>query len=71
MKKMNAEIKFKLNNKFYQKKAIQETIEAFQDVCSAKFNQETFEICLKPKQECDINKLGYEFCNYCLGLMQQ
>lgn len=67
---MENNIIFKLNPKFYNKNIILETTEAFKKVCSAEFNEETFEICLKPRQECDLKELSLEFCNYCLGLMK-
>lgn len=73
MKKMDAKqqtIKFRLNPKFYNKQAILTTIDAYKELCDSNFDENNFEISLKPKEECSIKELSLEFCNYCLGMMK-
>ena len=64
-------IMFKLNKKIYTKKSILESSEAFREICFVDFNEETYEICIKPKENCNLKELSYEFCNYCLGSIKQ
>lgn len=63
-------VKFKLNPNFYSKESILNTLEVFENICSGKFEEKSFEIKLKPKESCDLKELSLEFCNYCLGLMK-
>lgn len=66
-----SEIKIKLNEQFYDIKAVKESLKDFNQVCSGKIaNKKDIEIILKPKDKSLTNVLGYEFCNYILGLMK-
>lgn len=56
------------NRTFYKEEFIEQAIENFQKICSIEKTEE--KIILKPKEKLDINKLGYEFYNYVLGLMK-
>lgn len=66
-KKKN-EIILSFNESFYDKKFINQAMEAFKEVCDVKKDKEF--IFLKPKKEVDIDTLGYEFYNYVLGLIK-
>ena len=55
-----------LNNKFYDKEAIEEALKDFAEVCTGKIISQKFEIELKS----DIENIEEEFCNYVLGLMK-
>lgn len=57
-----------LNNKFYDKNAVQEAITDFEEVCEGKIVDDSIEVELKPKE--DVDNLKEEFCNYVLGLMK-
>jgi len=60
-----------LNKKFYDLSAVKESLEDFKEVCTSIIkNNENLEIILKPKDRELMNILGYEFCNYVLGLMK-
>ncbi len=61
-------IKLKLNNKFYNKKVVEEALNDFKEVCKGKILNNNIEIELNPKE--DVPKLKEEFCNYVLGLMK-
>lgn len=58
-----------LNKDFYPKKFVSLAIDGFKDVCL--FEQKGSELILKLKNKGrDIEKTGYEFCNYVLGLIK-
>lgn len=61
-------MKIKLNNKFYDKKAVEEALDDFKKVCNGKIVNNDIEIELEPKEK--IENLQEEFCNYVLGLMK-
>ncbi|MAG50268.1 hypothetical protein CL621_01345 [archaeon] len=64
-------IAFSLNEKFYKKEAIKESLKDFKEVCEGKIERDeqgNFKIILIPKEETE--KLKEEFCNYVLGLMK-
>lgn len=65
-----SQIKFRLNPRFYNKQAVLATIDAYKGVCDSSFDDSTFEIFLRPKEDCDLKELSLEFCNYCLGMMK-
>lgn len=61
-----------LNKKFYDLNAIEESLHDFKQVCSGKIEsaKKEIKIALMPKERKLNNALGYEFCNYILGLMK-
>ncbi|MCK5282311.1 MAG: HxsD-like protein [Nanoarchaeota archaeon] len=61
-----------LNNQFYTKELIQNSIRDFNNVCSAQLeeNKDYFLVILRPKENIPTKKIALEFCNYCLGLMK-
>ncbi len=61
-------MEIKLNNKFYDKEAIEEALNDFKGVCKGKILNKDIEIELKPKEE--TKQLKEEFSNYVLGLMK-
>jgi len=61
-------MKIKLNNKFYNKEAVEGALRDFKEVCEGKILNDAIEIELKPKE--DIGMLKEEFYNYVLGLMK-
>ena len=64
-------IKIKLNKQFYDLNAVKESLKDFNKVCNGTIaNKKGIEIVLKPKDKKLTNILGYEFCNYVLGLMK-
>ena len=60
----------KLNKKFYSKNVLNETKEAFKDVCGCNIveNNGYFELNINPKM--DQENLDFEFVNYALSLMK-
>ena len=58
----------RLNNKFYNEKAVKEALNDFKDICKGKILNNRMEIELEPKEE--IKQLKEEFSNYVLGLMK-
>ena len=67
------EIIVNFNKKFYNEEAIIEALIDFEDVSEWNIgndDEDTMEIKLKPKDKKIISVLGYEFCNYVLGLMK-
>ncbi len=60
-------MKIKINNKFYKKEAIEETIEKFKDISSCKFIDDSFELELIPNIGSELD-MGKEFCNFVLGI---
>ncbi len=61
-------MKIKLNNKFYNKRVIEEALKDFKEVCNGKILNDGVEIELITKEE--VVKLKEEFSNYVLGLMK-
>lgn len=61
-------MKIKLNNKFYNKEAVEEALDDFKEVCQGRILNEKIEVELEPKEETE--NLQEEFCNYVLGLMK-
>jgi hypothetical protein len=59
-----------LNRRFYPRSVIENAIDAFSQICSAKILDDSFTIELITENEAD-SKLVNEFCNYCLGLVKQ
>ena len=60
-------MRINLNNKFYRKEAIDETIAAFKDICESKIIDDSFEIEITPKIGTELN-ISPEFCNFVLGV---
>ena len=60
----------RLNNKFYNEKAVKEALKDFKDICKGKILNNMMEIELDPKEEKEIKQLKEEFSNYVLGLMK-
>lgn len=64
-------IKINLDKQFYDLGAVKESLKEFNRVCNGKITiKKNIEIVLKPKEKSLTNILGYEFCNYVLGLMK-
>ena len=61
-------MKVKLNNKFYRKEAVEESLRDFKGVLKGKILNDDFLIELEPEK--DVDRLKEEFCNYVLGLMK-
>jgi len=70
--KNKREICISLNKKFYDTKAVKESLADFKEVCEGKIKEDKYaiNIVLKPKEKDMLSVLGYEFCNYALGLMK-
>lgn len=66
-KKKN-EVIIRFNKKFYTLPPIDQAIKDFNEVCDAR--KEGSDLILKPKQKETLDRLGYEFYNYVLGLMK-
>lgn len=62
------EVIVRFNKNFYTLPYVDQAIKDFSGICDAK-KEENYLI-LKPKQIEDLDKLGYEFYNYVLGLMK-
>lgn len=62
------EVILRFNSKFYTKESINQALNDFYSVCTAR--KEGDAIILAPKEGIDINMMGYEFYNYVLGLMK-
>lgn len=56
-------MKIKLNNKFYKKEAIIETIKKFEEIADCKIINNSFEVQI----ESDDSAVFNEFCNFVLG----
>ncbi|MBD3164012.1 hypothetical protein GF323_02340 [Candidatus Woesearchaeota archaeon] len=65
---MQEKIKITLNNQFYTRKAIQDTLKQFKELCSGRILNNRFEIELSPKE--NIPNIEGEFYNYVLGMMK-
>ena len=66
-KKKN-EVVLSFNEKFYDKKFINQAVEDFKESCDIKKDKDF--IFLKPKKGIELDTLGYEFYNYVLGLIK-
>ena len=62
------EVLVSFNKKFYNEESINQAVLDFKDICDAEEKNQG--LSLKPKQNKDINLLGYEFYNHVLGLMK-
>jgi hypothetical protein len=62
------EVVVSFNDRFYPMEFVEKAITDFSGICSIKKIKTG--ILLKPKEDLDINILGYEFYNYALGLMK-
>ena len=67
---------FRLNKKLYSKKAIEQAVRDYREICEASIENEKdyYKIILNKKvSDDDIsnNALKNEFCNYCLGMIKQ
>ena len=60
-------MRINLNNKFYRKEAIEETLNAFKDICESKIINDSFEIEIIPKTGTELD-ISREFCNFVLGV---
>ena len=61
-------MRVRLNNKFYNKETVEQTLKDFKEVCKGKILNGDIEVELEPKE--DVKELEGEFCNYVLGLMK-
>ena len=62
------EVKIILNKFFYPEDLIFIAAKNFKDICDIKINNQ--EIILRPKSDdIQLDKIGYEFCNYVLSLV--
>ena len=69
-------IVFKLNKKLYSKKAIEQAVLDYKEICEARIENEksNYKVILNKKasdDEISDDALKNEFCNYCLGMMKQ
>lgn len=62
------EVRIRLNEKFYPKDIVDIAIKDYIDICDVFFDEDY--IILKPRKEINLDKLGYEFFNYVLGLVK-
>jgi len=66
-------VKVQLKKEIYLKRAVLLACEAFSESCwvGLSANEESYKIELRPKQAgIELENLGYEFCNFVLGIMQ-
>jgi len=66
-KKAQKKMRIHLNNQFYKKEAIKNTIELFNDICGCKIIDDSFEIELNSNPE-NEQRIAGEFCNFVLGI---
>ena len=59
-----AKMKIKLNNKFYRKEAIEQTIEEFKEVCDCRIIDDSFAVEIGSEED----KIANEFYNFVLGI---
>jgi len=66
------EIYISLNKEFYNIQAIKEAIIDFEEICDGELNEDikNYTLILKLKEQNDLCNIGYEFCNYVLGLIK-
>lgn len=62
------EVLVNFNRQFYNEGSIKQAVLDFKDTCDVEEKKEG--LLLKPKQNKDIDLLGYEFYNHVLGLMK-
>ncbi len=62
------QVKLFFNEKFYNKKFVELALKDYSEICYTK--QEGNSVILQPKENIDLNILGYEFYNYVLGLIK-
>ncbi|MBT3407265.1 hypothetical protein HN415_01135 [Candidatus Woesearchaeota archaeon] len=62
------EVHVSLNHEIYSSDAINLAIKDYKDVCDV-IKKEDY-LVLTPKEEIELDQLGYEFSNYVLGLMK-
>jgi len=72
VKKAKGGVVVSLNRKFYDLNAVKESLRDFKQVCSGKIEtaKKEIKVALMPREGKPDNTLGYEFCNYVLGLMK-
>ena len=70
--KEKSEICILLNKRLYNQNAIKDSLLDFKEISEGeiKEDRENWLIVLKPKEENILDTIGYEFCNYVLGLMK-
>ncbi len=61
------QINISLNNHLYNDSIINRAMKDFESVCE--FKKDNDHIIIIPKKQKDIELIGYEFCNYMLGLI--
>lgn len=66
--KAKNEVLVSFNKKFYKQEFINQAVLDFKRICN--IEKVKGKIILKPKEQIDINVLGYEFYNYVLDLMK-
>jgi len=66
------EISIFLSSKLYDLQIIKEVLADFKEVCEGHIEESNLriKIVLKPKEKDILDVIGYEFCNYVLGLMK-
>ena len=66
------EVLMRLNKRFYNYKALKESLMGYLNICALSFdqNQTHFLITLWPKDKNSLNIVGPEFCNYLLSKMK-
>jgi len=62
------EVLVNFNKQFYNEESIKQAVLDFKDLCE--IEEKNQGLLLKPKQNKDIDLLGYEFYNHVLGLMK-
>jgi len=69
--KQKSKISILLNKKFYNKDTIKQSIEDFKEICDGEMIEgKGFLVVLSVDEKELLDVLGYEFCNYVLGLMK-
>lgn len=66
------EARISLNKKFYDAEAIANSLNDFKKVCRGRIisKKSRIDIILQPYNKMLMDRIGYEFCNYVLGLMK-
>ena len=69
--KQKSKISILLNKKFYNKEAILQSLKDFKEICQGELIEgDNFLVVLSVEEKELLEVLGYEFCNYVLGLMK-
>jgi adenosine/AMP kinase len=69
--KQKNKIEILLNKEFYSVDVVKQTIKDFSEVCDCNLDtKNNIKIVLSLKNNKDIEIMGYEFCNYVIGLMK-